>query len=187
MGAPGLSIRTDLHSAQDLRRLARRENVPRAARRMLAIANAMDGMSRADAARAVGIERQSLRDAVKSYNETGAAGLYDKPKSGRRQKLASDEHAELKAAILAGPPQKSGLSSWTIAALCRHVEQRCAKRYSERGMAGVVKRLGLSKQKTRPVHPQSDAKAQKAFKEGAPRTARGGCRCTSRPAHRVVV
>jgi transposase len=175
MGARGLAIRTDLHTAQDLRRLAKRETVPRAARRLLAIANAMDGMSRARAARAAGIERQSLCDAVKNYNATGVAGLYDKPKAGRRPRLASAEQGELKAAILAGPPAESGRSSWTLPALCRLVEERFGKRYSKRGMAGVVTRLGLSKQKTRPVHPERDAKAQTAFKEGALRAARGGC------------
>ena len=36
--------------------------------RLLALANALDGMSRADAARAAGIERQALRDAVVRYS-----------------------------------------------------------------------------------------------------------------------
>ena len=58
-----LEIRDDV-SAADLRTRAAREKKNRVARRMLAIANALDGMSRADAARAAGMDRQSLRDAV---------------------------------------------------------------------------------------------------------------------------
>jgi transposase len=42
---------------------------------MLAIANALDGMSRAEAARLAGMERQALRDAVVRYNAEGLAGL----------------------------------------------------------------------------------------------------------------
>jgi hypothetical protein len=45
-----LSIRNDLTSEQ-LRRLARRERDPRVGRRMLAIASALEGVSRAMAAR----------------------------------------------------------------------------------------------------------------------------------------
>ena len=43
---------SDRHSATELRTMARRETNGRVASRMLAIANALDGLSRADAARA---------------------------------------------------------------------------------------------------------------------------------------
>jgi len=49
---PMLTIRNDL-TAEELRRLARRERDARVGRRMLAIANALDGMSRATAAKLV--------------------------------------------------------------------------------------------------------------------------------------
>ena len=58
-----LSIRTDL-SAGELRALARRGKDPRAASRMYAIAHALEGKSRAEAARLSGMERQALHDAV---------------------------------------------------------------------------------------------------------------------------
>ena len=69
-----LEIRNDL-TAGELRAGAAREKSNRAARRLLAIANALDGMSRADAAKAAGMERQALRDAVVRYNAEGPAGV----------------------------------------------------------------------------------------------------------------
>ncbi|MFZ2869100.1 MAG: integrase core domain-containing protein [Zavarzinia sp.] len=57
-------------SASELRGYARREKDPRVARRMLAIANALDGMSRALSARLAGMDRQALRDWVIRYNES---------------------------------------------------------------------------------------------------------------------
>src|SRR3712207_3104119 len=81
MGA-ALTIRDDL-PPEALRRRARHEPNRRTALRMLAIANALQGMSRAEAARLVGMERQALRDAVVRYNAEGLAGLYDRPKPGR--------------------------------------------------------------------------------------------------------
>jgi hypothetical protein len=71
---PALAIRQDL-SAEELRRSARREPDRRAAMRLLAIANALGGLSRAEAARSAGMERQALRDAVLRYNAEGVDGL----------------------------------------------------------------------------------------------------------------
>jgi predicted transcriptional regulator len=61
MGA-ALEIRTDLARPARLRRLARRERNPRTATRMLAIASALEGRSRAEAARPAGMERQVRRN-----------------------------------------------------------------------------------------------------------------------------
>ena len=69
MGA-ALAIRGDLTPAA-LRRRARHEPNRRAALRMMAIANALEGVSRAEAARLAGMERQALRDAVVRYNAEG--------------------------------------------------------------------------------------------------------------------
>ncbi len=41
--------------------------------------------------------------------------------------------------------------------------------YSENGMLDLLHGLGLSWQKTRPVHPQADPKAQAAFKKSSRR------------------
>ena len=53
-------IRTDLHTAAELRALARGDAAPRKVKRLLAMANALDGMSFTAAARAAGMERQAL-------------------------------------------------------------------------------------------------------------------------------
>ena len=79
---PMLTIRDDL-TTEEMRRLARRERDARVGRRMLAIANALDGMSRAMAAKLAGMDRQTLRDWVIRYNERGVAGLGDRWGPGR--------------------------------------------------------------------------------------------------------
>ena len=73
---PGLPIGAEL-SPEELRWLARREEDRRVVRRLLALANALDGMSRATAARAAGMDRQTLRDWVIRYNRGGVAALSD--------------------------------------------------------------------------------------------------------------
>ena len=85
MGA-ALVVRDDLEAA-DLRRLARRERDGRVAARLLAIAGVLDGMSRAAAARAAGMDRQTLRDWVIRFNAEGIAGLHDQPRPGRPARM----------------------------------------------------------------------------------------------------
>ena len=162
MGA-ALAIRDDL-TPEALRRRARCEPRRRAVLRMLAIANALDGLSRADAARLAGMERPALRDAVGRYNAEGLSGLYDRPKPGRRERLSEAEQAALAAHIFRGPdPERDGVSAWTRADLCLWLEDRFGKTFHPSSLSRVLRRLELSWQKTRPVHPQADPKAQERF------------------------
>src|ERR687890_1251673 len=103
MAAHGLAIRTDVATPTELRRLAKKEPQRPTAQRMLAIANALDGMRRAQAARAAGIERQSLRDAVVRFNVEGLAGLVDRPHGHRPEVLSEGEQAVLVHRILRDP------------------------------------------------------------------------------------
>ena len=167
MAARGLVIREDVATPAQLRRLAKKEPRRRTAQRMLAITNALDGMSRADAARAAGIERQSLRDAVVRFNAEGLAGLIDRPSGGRPERLSEAEQAVLVNHILRGPdPERGQPSSWTLPDLCRFTEARFGKGMCPQLMSRVLRRLGLSRQKARPVHPERDAKAAEAFAKG---------------------
>jgi transposase len=163
MAAAGLAIRGDL-SAADLRALARRERSRAAAVRMYAVANAPEGMTRAEAARLAGLERQALRDAVVRYNAEGLAGFQDRPRLGPRPRLDEAERTALASLILAGPDvEATGLSAWTLPELCREIEARWGKRFHPASLSRVVRELGFSRQKARPAHPKVDLEAQAAF------------------------
>jgi transposase len=163
-----LAIRDDI-AAEELRRLARRESDGRVACRLLALANALDGMRRQEAARQVGMDRQTLRDWVIRFNAEGVLGLRDRPKSGRRTWLDDGQLATLRALVLRGPdPERDGVSTWRAKDLCRMVEDRFGVSYTENGMLRVLHDLGLSWQKARPVHPEADPKAQARFKKNSP-------------------
>jgi transposase len=88
---PALAIREEL-PATELRRLARFEPNRRAGMWLLAIANALEGMSRAEAARLAGMERQALRGAVLRHHAEGVDGLHDRPRSGRPEALTFEQH-----------------------------------------------------------------------------------------------
>ena len=168
-----LQIRQD-YAPCDLRRRAAREKDHRAALRLLAIANALEGMSRAAAARLAGMERQALRDAVLRFNAEGPEGLHDRPRPGRPERLSEGQQAALKAHVLRGPrPEKDGVSAWRLVDLCDHVKRHYGVRYSLWGLSCLLDRLNLSRQKTRPSHPNGDSAAQAAFKKGDARSVAG--------------
>src|SRR5215217_8172905 len=153
----------------ELRALARRERDGRVSSRLLALANALDGMRRDEAARAAGMDRQTLRDWVHRYNAEGVAGLRDRPRPGRPCALDEGRQAALKALILRGPRLgRDGCVAWRARDLCALAERRFGVRYGESGMARLMKRLDLSRQKARPVHPEADQKARERFKKPCP-------------------
>ena len=67
--------------ADELRREARRCRDAAASRRMLALALVLEGSSRAEAARAAGMDRQTLRDWVHRYNAGGRCRLGRNPRA----------------------------------------------------------------------------------------------------------
>jgi transposase len=167
MGAP-VPVRDDIPAGR-LRRLARKETNGRVACRLLALANVLDGMSREDAARRAGMDRQTLRDWVIRFNAEGIEGLRDRPRSGRPPWLDDGQLAAFKALVLRGPdPERDGVSSWRARDLCRIVEDRCGVSYTENGMLRLLHDLGLSWQKSA-AHPsrgrpQSPGALQKKFR-----------------------
>ncbi|CAO3459790.1 winged helix-turn-helix domain-containing protein [Azospirillum largimobile] len=154
-------------TAGDLRHWARRCGNGRAAARAYAIANALDGLNRAEAARLAGMERQALRDAVRRYNTEGVAGLFDRPKGHRAEWLTDAEQAALSAVVFKGPnPAVDGVCTWTCEALAVWIAAKFGKTFHPHSVGRTLRRLGLSRQKARPVHPKAESKAQERFKKG---------------------
>lgn len=160
-----LTIRKD-RAPEELRKLAKAENCTRVARRLLAIANALSGMSRKEAAEAAGMDRQTLRDWVIRYNEHGPDGLSDRWGDGRPPRLNAHEEEELARIVLAGPdPEADGISAYTREDLVRICETRFGKTFHPASLGKRLKRLGFSRQKARPFHPKKDAAEAEAFKK----------------------
>ena len=99
----------------------------------------------------------------------GVEGLRDRPRPGRPCALDEGRQAALKALVLRGPKlERDGCVAWRARDLCALVERRFGVRYGESGMLRLLKGLDLSWQKTRPVHPEADPKAQERFKKPCP-------------------
>ena len=153
--------------ADELRRAAVRcRDV--AARRMLALALVLEGHSRAAAARAGGMDRQTLCDWVHRYNEEGLAGLYDRHRSGRRPRLTPEQMAELAAVVERGPdPGRDGVVRWRRVDLQALIKDRFEVELHQRSVGKLLHRLGFVRLSVRPRHPSSDPQAQEVFKKAS--------------------
>src|SRR5437764_12217034 len=109
------------------RALAGGERGGRVGARLLGLANALEGMSGEEAARAAGMDRQTLRDWVHRYNAEGVEGLRDRPRPGRPCALDEGQQAALKGLILRSPRlERDGCVAWRARDLRGLAERRSA-------------------------------------------------------------
>lgn len=168
MPRTGVELREDFDASQ-LRQLARRCCDTRQTCRLLALAAIYDGMSRADAARVGGMDRQTLRDWVHRFNAEGPDGLTNRQGAGRPRLLSEDQMRELAQIVETGPdPVVDGIVRWRRIDLKRVIEERFGAVYSERSISDLLACLGFSHMSVRPQHPKQDARVIEAFKKTLP-------------------
>jgi transposase len=160
-----VDLRND-YSAAELRRLARASKDVRQSARLLSIAAVLDGMSRADAARIGGMDRQTLRDWVHRFNEAGPDGLFDQWSPGPPSRLSPEQQADLAAIVEKGPDHAvDGVVRWRRVDLKRVIRERFGVDYDTRYVGKLLHRLGFGHISARPQHPAQDAHIVEEFKK----------------------
>ncbi len=160
-----IALRSDF-DAETLRFLARKCLNAKQSRRLLSIAAVYDGLSRADAAKIGGMDRQILRDWVVRFNDEGPDGLIDRKSPGPKRRLSDDQMKVLAVIVNAGPdPAVDGVVRWRICDLQRVIETRFGVAYKERAISNLLKALDFSHISARPQHPKQDTHVMEAFKK----------------------
>ena len=151
-----VTLRTDF-SPTELRRLAKVCKDSRQSRRFLSLAAVLDGMSRGEAAKIGGMDRQTLRDWVHRFNAQGPDGLKDLHAGGPQSRLSPEQKGELVQIVEAGPdPAIDGVVRWRRVDLQRVIKARFSVDYHERHVGALLKELGFTRLSGRPQHPQQD-------------------------------
>ena len=162
---PQVQLRDD-YDAAGLRTLARRSRDVRQARRLLSLAAVYDGMSRAEAAKVGGMDRQTLRDWAHRFNAEGPEGLKNRAGAGRKRRLSEAQMQALADIVETGPdPKVDGVVRWRRIDLKRVIEERFGVVYSERAISDLLAELAFSYISGRPQHPRQDARVLDAFKK----------------------
>ena len=160
-----VTMRSDF-SAGELRRLAKRSQSNNQSRRLLSLAAVLDGMNRTDAARIGGMDRQTLRDWVHRFNESGPDGLIDQWAGGPEPRLSAQQRSAFAAIVEAGPIREiDGVVRWRRVDLQRVIKERFGVDYHERYVGTLLKALGFSHVSARPRHPAQDVEIMEVFKK----------------------
>ena len=171
-----IRITRDEHTAGQLRLAASRCKNGAASRRMLALALILDGQSRAAAAQATGMDRQTLRDWVHRYNERGVDGLVDGWGGGRKPLLNTRQTERLAELVRQGPDvAEHGVVRWRRVDLARVLQAEFCVSVAERTVGTLLRRLGFRRISARPQHPRQDLAAQEAHKKTSPAWSRPRC------------
>ena len=161
----GVEVRKDMTAAV-LRKRARGEKNGRVAARMLGIANVLDGMERGAAARAAGMDRQTLCAWVHRYNKEGIEGLRNRPQGCPPRCLTNEQEKEVETFAAQAPEGR--LVRWRRADIKAEIEKRFGVVLHERSVGKLLHRLGFRRISVRPLHPQNDPEAVEAFKKTSP-------------------
>jgi len=114
----------------------------------LAIAAVLDGVSREDAARMAGMDRQTLRDWVIRFNKLGPDGYVPSP--GVPRKLDEEHRVFLARIVKAGPiPTIHGVVRWRACDLTMRLREEFGLTVSDDTMYRALKDLGFSYTGTR--------------------------------------
>ena len=158
-------MRSDF-SAEELRRLAATTKNANQSRRLLSLAAILDGMSRTEAARIGGMDRQTLRDWVHRFNERGPDGLKDTWSKGHPPRLSIEQRAELAQVVETGPDRAvHGVGRWRRIDLQRLIAERFGVAYHERTVGKILHQLGFRRISARPRHPAQDERIVAEFKK----------------------
>jgi len=170
MGKPVAITRED-YSAIELRSIAGRTRDGRVARRLLALALVLDGHDRSSAAQLCGMDRQTLRDWVIRFNETGLEGLSNRTVTGRPPRLSEDQMTEIKELVLAGPDlEKHGVVRWRCVDLQKIIAERFGVHFHESTIGKLLGKLNLTRLQPRPSHPGKSLEAEAEFKKTSVRS-----------------
>ncbi len=163
--ASAVTLRSDF-SADELRRLAAGTKNANQSRRLLSLAAVLDGMSRTEAARIGGMDRQTLRDWVHRFNQHGPEGLKDTWSKGNPPRLSAEQETELAHLVETGPDRAAhGVVRWRRVDLKQIIAERFGVAYHERTVGKILHRLGFSHISARPRHPAQDERIVTEFKK----------------------
>src|SRR5215207_5986902 len=158
-------MRTDF-SASELRRLAATTKNASQSRRLLSLAAVLDGMTRTEAARIGGMDRQTLRDWVHRFNAYGPERLKDMRSTGHPPRLSAEQQTELARLVETSPDRAvHGVVRWRRIDLKRLIAERFGVAYHERTIGKILHQLGFSHISARPRHPAQDERIVAEFKK----------------------
>lgn len=136
--------------------------------RLRAVTMALDGRGKLAIVQALGRSKSFVEDWVYAYRDGGIEAIRPIKQTGRPTLLSKEREAAFLERVDAGPREDDGVCTLRGADLRRILHAEYDAPYSERGVYALMKRVGYSSLKPRPIHEKHDPLAAAAFRQSAP-------------------
>jgi transposase len=148
----------------------------------------LEGVSRSEAAGQNGMDRQTLCDWVRRYNDLGIEGLKSGSRSGRKPSLNGAQKAELLALAVKGPDLETDrVVRWRCVDLRDEVKRRFSVTVHENTIGVWLREMKLTRLQPRPFHPKKDPPHRRLLKQFPRADRRGPAASRCRQADRGLV
>jgi len=109
---------------------------------------------------------------VKSFNANGVKGLLNKPKSGRKRLLSSEQLTQLQSVLQHSRPHDFGFNTatWNGPLVAEYIKSNFGVEYKKAQIYNILKALGFTFQKAKGRYPEADPIKQKEFVETLKKT-----------------
>ena len=116
------------------------------------------------------MDRQTLRDWVHRFNESGLDGVTDRRRRhGPRPRLSAEQQAQVAEWVEQGPDlERDGVVRWRCVDLQQRILQEFAVSLHERTVGKLLRKLSFRRLSVRPQHPQSVPAEQAVFRAVLP-------------------
>lgn len=137
-----------------------RDHVQMEKRRMKAARIFARGLGASEAARQLGVTRQSAHDWKKQWERAGRDGLRSKGAAGRKARLSEQQKEQVIEALLAGPESFGYRTAvWTLPRVAGLIEQLTAQQYHPGHVWHLLQGFGFSCQRPSRRAIERDEKA----------------------------
>lgn len=146
--------------------LAKNEAHARTRVRLLGMAHLKDGLSLNDIAKALRVHEATVHGWIQRFNAQGLDGIIESPRSGAKRKLAAEQEALFKAAVIGLQAQRSGgrITGHDIRVL---LEEKFQVYCCLNSVYNLLARLGLVWISVRSKHPKQSQANQDNFKKNS--------------------
>lgn len=148
--------------------MIKRERNARQRDRLRAVVMALNGEEKESIAEELGRSKSFVEDWVYAYRDGGIEAVKPRKPTGRRPKLCVEQERAFLDRVDAGPTPQDGICTLRGVDLQRILLDEFGVAYSERGVYALMKRLGYSSLKPRPIHEKHDPVKAEQFKADAP-------------------
>lgn len=169
MGRPVLKVKG--YTPEEIKALIKRDDQYLIGIRLYAVLQVALGKPSRQVEELFGISFKQVTNWVHRFEEGGVEGLRDREGRGRKSRL-SPEALERIDEALAQSPEVFGYNSatWTGPLLGDWIKKEFNVEYKSAQIYNLLRGMGFSHQKSRPVYPEADPEKQEEFKESLKKT-----------------